>query len=149
MGCDEKKDDQSSLSEFLPGLRIELRSIGDLVPHEQVIETRIESRIEKLRGTGFYKPVVVDDHTSTILDGHHKTEASRRLGLERVVVMTVDYLMDQRVAVDVWPGCGRGQITKEEVLSMAGSRELFPSKTSRHVFTFKLPDLSIPLEDLR
>jgi hypothetical protein len=31
---------------------------------------------------------------------------------------------------------------------MAASGGLFPPKTSRHVFTFELPKLSIPLDDL-
>ena len=63
-------------------------------------------------------------------------------------MLPVDYLDDQRIAVDVWPGCGRDRITKEEVIAMAASGGLFPPKTSRHVFTFELPKLSIPLDDL-
>lgn len=134
--------------EFGPGLHVVLRDLDMLLGHEEVIEDRLGTRVEKLRWRGFYKPIIVDDATGTILDGHHKTAASRQLGLSRVAVLPVDYLGDQRIAVDVWPGCGRDRITKEEVIAMAASGGLFPPKTSRHVFTFELPKLSIPLDDL-
>ena len=94
-----------------------LADLDMLLGHEEVIEDRLGTRVEKLRWRGFYKPIIVDDATGTILDGHHKTAASRQLGLSRVAVLPVDYLGDQRIAVDVWPGCGRDRITKEEVIA--------------------------------
>jgi len=126
-----------------------LIEIGSLRDHEEVIPDNLEKRTSKLLEKGFYKPIIVDRGSLVILDGHHKWTAARLLGLERVPVMMVDYLLDESVIVGVWPDCGRESITKDEVLEMGFSEGVFPPKTSRHVFPFNIPEIRIPLEDLR
>ncbi len=84
-----------------------------------------------------------------ILDGHHKWTAAGRLGLARVPVIMVDYLDDEGVLVDVWPNCGRDSITKNEVLDMGSSGDVFPPKTSRHTLPFEIPSISVPLGELQ
>jgi hypothetical protein len=116
--------------------------------HEEVIPDNLETRTSKLLSKGFYKPIIVDRRSMVILDGHHKWTAAKSLGLARVPVILVDYLVDEGVLVDVWPGCGRESITKTEVLEMGVSGDVFPPKTSRHTLPFKIPSISIPLSDL-
>jgi len=116
--------------------------------HEEVIPDNLETRTSKLLSKGFYKPIIVDRGSMVILDGHHKWTAAKSLGLARVPVILVDYLVDEGVLVDVWPGCGRESITKTEVLEMGVSGDVFPPKTSRHTLPFKIPSISIPLSDL-
>ena len=122
---------------------------GTLKGHEEVIPDNLEKRTAKLLDRGFYKPIIVDRFSLVILDGHHKWTAARLLGLDRVPVIMVDYLLDEFVEVDVWPDCGRESITKEEVLKMGVSKGLFPPKTSRHTFPFKISAIRIPLEQLK
>ncbi len=128
--------------------KVILVEIGSLKGHEEVIPSNLSKRLSKLNNKGFYKPIIVDQGSRVILDGHHKWTAARKLGLDRVPVVMVDYL-DEEVEVDVWPGCGRNSITKEEVLEMGHSEGVFPPKTSRHSFPFEIPAILIPLEDLR
>ena len=116
--------------------------------HEEVIPDNLETRTSKLLRKGFYKPIIVDRGSMVILDGHHKWTAAKSLGLARVPVILVDYLVDEGVLVDVWPDCGRESIAKTEVLEMGVSGDLFPPKTSRHTLPFKIPSISIPLSDL-
>lgn len=116
--------------------------------HEEVIPDNLETRISKLLRKGFYKPIIVDRGSMVILDGHHKWTAAKSLGLARVPVILVDYLIDEGVLVDVWPDCGRESIVKTEVLEMGVSGDVFPPKTSRHTLPFKIPSISIPLSDL-
>ena len=116
--------------------------------HEEVIPDNLETRTSKLLRKGFYKPIIVDRGSMVILDGHHKWTAAKSLGLARVPVILVDYLVDEGVLVDVWPDCGRESITKTEVLEMGVSGDVFPPKTSRHTLPFKIPSISIPLSDL-
>ena len=116
--------------------------------HEEVIPDNLETRISKLLRKGFYKPIIVDRGSMVILDGHHKWTAAKSLGLARVPVILVDYLIDEGVLVDVWPDCGRESIAKTEVLEMGVSGDVFPPKTSRHTLPFKIPSISIPLSDL-
>ena len=116
--------------------------------HEEVIPDNLETRTSKLLRKGFYKPIIVDRGSMVILDGHHKWTAAKSLGLVRVPVILVDYLVDEGVLVDVWPDCGRESIAKTEVLEMGVSGDLFPPKTSYHTLPFKIPSISIPLSDL-
>ena len=126
-----------------------LVDIGSLKGHEEVIPDNLSKREKKLLSKGFYKPIIVDRSSMVILDGHHKWTAAGRLGLARVPVIMVDYLDDEGVLVDVWPNCGRDSITKNEVLDMGSSGDLFPPKTSRHTLPFEIPSISIPLRELR
>ena len=116
--------------------------------HEEVIPDNLKTRTSKLLRKGFYKPIIVDRGSMVILDGHHKWTAAKSLGLARVPVILVDYLIDEGVLVDVWPDCGRESIAKTEVLEMGVSGDVFPPKTSRHTLPFKIPSISIPLSDL-
>ena len=116
--------------------------------HEEVIPDNLETRTAKLLSKGFYKPIIVDRESMVILDGHHKWTAATSLGLARVPVILVDYLIDEGVLVNVWPECGKESITKTEVLEMGVSGDVFPPKTSRHTLPFKIPSISIPLSDL-
>jgi hypothetical protein len=131
-----------------PTVDIILTDIDSLRGHEEVIPDNLERRINKLLDKGFYKPIIVDRESLVILDGHHKWTAAEKLGLGRVPVVMVDYLDDFALEVGVWPDCGRDAITKEEVLTMGFSEEVFPPKTSRHLFPFRIPSINIPLEEL-
>ena len=117
--------------------------------HEEVIPDNLETRTSKLLSKGFYKPIIVDRGSMVILDGHHKWTAAKSLGLARVPVIMVDYLVDEGVLVDVWPDCGKESITKIEVLEMGVSGDVFPPKPSRHTLPFKIPSIRIPLSELK
>ena len=126
-----------------------LVEIASLRDHEEVIPDNLETRTSKLLRKGFYKPIIVDRGSMVILDGHHKWTAAKSLGLARVPVIMVDYLVDEGVLVDVWPDCGKESITKTEVLEMGVSGDVFPPKTSRHTLPFKIPSIRIPLSELK
>ena len=117
--------------------------------HEEVIPDNLETRTSKLLSKGFYKPIIVDRGSMVILDGHHKWTAAKSLGLARVPVIMVDYLIDESGLVDVWPDCGKESVTKTEVLEMGVAGDVFPPKTSRHTLPFKIPSIRIPLSELK
>jgi len=117
--------------------------------HEEVIQSNLKTRMSKLLDRGFYKPIIVDRASLVILDGHHKWTAAGLLDLDRVPVIMVEYIEDETVLVDVWPDCEMESITKEEVIKMGMSEGVFPPKTSRHSFSFSIPSIRIPLEELR
>ena len=83
------------------------------------------TRVEELLKLGYYKPIAVDDLTGTILDGYQTTAAAKRLGLDLVAVLPVDYLSDERIVGEVWPKSTRASITKAGALEMAASGECF------------------------
>lgn len=124
--------------------------ISTLKPHEQILPTRLREMVEKIqRRQSFHKPILVDKETFTILDGHHKYNAARQLGLTRVPVALVQYLKDERIIVEPWPESGLERISKEDVVAMGQSEEVYPPKSSRHTHPFTLPKLRVPLKKLR
>jgi len=126
-----------------------LAELKALKEHEEIIENNLNIRIKKIKKRGFYKPIIADVRTNVILDGHHKWNAAKEFGLSKVPTIFVDYFNDSGVQVDVWPECGKDSITKEEVIEMGLSKNVFPPKTSKHSFDFEIPSLSIPLKKLR
>jgi len=132
-------------------MHIELVPITWLKAHEEVVSNaRVNALLAvTLEWNAYTKPLLVDQVTGAILDGHHRYEVGKRLALNRLPVVMVDYLGDPSIEVDVWPGCGRFHLTKRDVIHMSLSDSVFPPKTSRHRFADDMPVCNVPLVQLR
>ncbi|CAI5735979.1 unnamed protein product [Hyaloperonospora brassicae] len=130
---------------------VQLVDLAWLKPHEQIVSWARVNGLRKatLTWDAYTEPLLVDSRTGAILDGHHRYNVALQLRLKQVPAVLVDYVGDKTIEVDVWPGCGRLQLRKEEVIAMALSSDVFPPKTSRHRLTESLPPISIPLSVLR
>ena len=130
-------------------MEIVLIQISELLPHEEIKQKKLRKLIDlvKKRG-GLYEPILVDRETKTLLDGHHRYNTALHLGLKFIPGIEVDYLEDESIQVESWPGKEEMKITKESVLSMAKSENLFPPKTSKHSFSFEYPKQFFSLEEL-
>ena len=120
-----------------------------LKPHEQVIQKKV-TQLEKItmRWNAYTKPLLVDGATGTILDGHHRFEIAKRLGLQCLPCVVVDYLEDDSIALMLWPNSDREVITKQDVIDAGMSGDLMSPKTSRHLLSDDLPPISVPLSRL-
>jgi hypothetical protein len=125
--------------------------ISWLKPHEEFVsEERVHALHEATLEWDAYKlPLLVDKASGAILDGHHRYHVGRRLGLSRLPVILVDYLNDDSINVDVWPECGLDCLSKEEVIEMSLSDNVFPPKTSKHDFVSSFESINVPLGKLR
>jgi len=105
----------------------------ELHAHEEVEEERVERLVSRIHARGvFFPPLLVDEATGVILDGHHRFEASKRLGFARIPCYCVDYLNDDNVRLESW---GDDVVfTKQDVIDMGLSDSLFPLKTTRHIY---------------
>ena len=130
-------------------MEIVLIQISELLPHEEIKQKKLRKLIDlvKKRG-GLYEPILVDRETRTLLDGHHRYNTALHLGLKFIPGIEVDYLEDESIQVESWPGKEEMKITKESVLSMAKSENLFPPKTSKHSISFEYPKQFFSLEEL-
>ena len=129
---------------------VELVEISWLKAHEQVKDKRVDKLKEMtLKWGGYTKPLLVDQVTGSILDGHHRHKVGMMLNLKRLPVILCDYINDDDIKLEIWPNRGKDTITKEEVIDMALSGELFPPKTSRHLLSDNLPPIHISLEILK
>jgi len=126
--------------------------IGWLKPHEMVVnQDRVTALVDAIGRWGAYrKPLLVDRDSGSILDGHHRYFAAQKLGLAKVPAALVDYLEDDSITVELWPGDhGVASISKQDVIDMCLSADVFPPKTSRHTFAEPLSPIFVPLEELR
>ena len=72
------------------------------------------------------------------------------LQVREVPAALVDYLEDDSISVELWPGDhGVTSISKQDVIDMCLSADVFPPKTSRHTFAEPLDPIFVPLEELR
>ena len=71
------------------------------------------------------------------------------MSLSLVPAICVDYLADENITVEIWPNSNLDSISKDEVIEMSLSGDLYPPKTSRHLFSYDVPPIFIPLENLK
>jgi hypothetical protein len=128
---------------------VTLVAIDWLKPHEEIKIRNRDKLLEMTKKWGrFTKPLLVDSASGAILDGHHRYSVALSLSLQRVPVILIDYLADDEITVDTWPGCGMADITKQDVIDMSMSDGLFPAKTSKHTIANHMPPIHILLEEL-
>lgn len=108
---------------------------------------RVRSLAEEIRlAESFYPPVLIDDATRVILDGHHRWHASALLGLVLLPCYAVDYLHDP--AIRVISRRTEVAITKDDVVAMGVSGRTYPYKTTRHVYDLPEALEPVPLQRL-
>ena len=121
-----------------------------LKPHEEIKEKARDKLLQMTqKWGGFTKPLIVDKNTGSLLDGHHRFSVANLMSLNLVPAICVDYLSDENIIVEVWPNSNLDSISKDEVIEMCLSGDLYPPKTSRHIFSYDVPPIFIPLENLK
>ena len=126
-----------------------------LRPHEQTSKGLVDQLAEEIERDGFLrKAILVDRETLTVLDGHHRIEALRKLRCRKIPCLLIDYLSPR---IEVRGGSGEKSILKEQVVEAGIRGRLMPPKTTRHLVLVggKVlhvseiePDLNVPLHDL-
>lgn len=112
------------------------------------MEARVVEVLEQFLKSGCVDyAVVADAATGTVVDGHHRLEALRRMDAELVPVHLIDY-KDPKIKVRNWRE-DEPPVTKEDVLRHAREGRLFPPKTTRHDYIRVLDPVNVPLEMLR
>tara|TARA_B100000767_G_C19756991_1_gene533379 strand:+ start:58 stop:492 length:435 start_codon:yes stop_codon:yes gene_type:complete len=128
---------------------VQLVPVEWLKPHEEIKPRNRDKLLEMTKRWGGYtKPLIVDKLTGAILDGHHRYSIAGELNLAQIPVIAVDYLTDESIEVDVWPSAAIEGLTKQQVIEMSLSDNVFPPKTSRHRIADHLPPIHVPLEVL-
>jgi hypothetical protein len=107
---------------------------------------RVTWLAKKIQTEGVWtKPVVLDREHHLVMDGQHRMEVARRLGLAVVPALIYDY-----TEVEVWSlRPGHYSVSAEEITARALCGDIYPYKTAKHRFPCgELPTLSIPVEEL-
>jgi ParB-like chromosome segregation protein Spo0J len=125
---------------------ITLIPLGELKPHEAVKEkkahqyAKFATRAKKV----LTKPILVDERTKVILDGHHRWWVLKSLGVALAPCCCVDYLGD--ATIQVLPRRPDIPVTKESVIEMGLSGGTYPHKTTKHVYAIPAMDRLVNLK---
>lgn len=118
-----------------------------LTPHEETDPKDVERLAKRLREDGTVRdPVIVDEGSRVILDGHHRFQALKRLGCSWIPCHMLDYT-DPAVRVESWTD--GTPMSKTQLVSDALQGELYPVKTSRHRTLNELPENPTAIDRLR
>ncbi|MBS9428349.1 hypothetical protein C6H64_03410 [Photorhabdus luminescens] len=126
--------------------RLELISIDIIQVTEEHIVERVNWLEEKIKQEGFWRvPLILEYSTFAIMDGHHRYEVAKRLGLKRIPSILLSYSNDN-VQVTSW----RNDfiINKEITLEYILQKKIFPHKTTKHIITPYPNEISIPISFL-
>lgn len=132
-----------------PDLRelMRLLAIGSLKHHEEIRPEHVKELFAEITNDGMVKqPIIVDQKTMIVLDGHHRTTALKNMGITKIPAFLVDY-QSEEIMVAAWR---RGErVTKEMVIEAALSGKLLPPKTSRHILSKQTMEVNVPLSKLK
>ena len=127
--------------------KVVLVNSGLLRAHERARKKHIDAIENEIKRDGFVShPVLVDENTMIVLDGHHRLAALKRMGMSYVPVSFVDY-NSPSIKVTSWRKGER--ITKKKVREAGLSGKLLRIKTSRHLYSRKAIAMNVDLKDLK
>ncbi|OIP97409.1 hypothetical protein AUK40_03315 [Candidatus Wirthbacteria bacterium CG2_30_54_11] len=137
-------------------LDVELCDVRILKTHEEINPDRFVELKAKIEKDGFWThPIVIDHDHGVVLDGHHRFEIAKALGLRRIPVILVDYFGS---GIEVCQRRSDIPVSKESVIRQAKAKQNYPHKTTKHTCVINgencpiihmAPEIRIPLSDLR
>ena len=120
---------------------------GELRPTEGVEPRRACALIHQIATANIWtRAILIEATTKAVMDGHHRLNAARSLGLARVPCIRLSY-GDPRLRLLCWRE--DFLVTPEVVLASARTGTPLPPRTSRHLLTPSPGSLRIPLDLLR
>lgn len=115
--------------------------------HEKIIQSHVIELLNQIKADGYISdPIIVDKNTMIILDGHHRFNVIKKLGLTASPVHFVDY-KNKEIQVTAWRE-ESGKITKKHVVKAGLSGKLLEPKTSKHFIPQRPTGLRILLSKL-
>lgn len=90
------------------------------------------------------KPLCVERQHFLVMDGQHRMEAARDLGLRYVPCVLFPY-----EDVEIWSLRKNCEVTHALVIQKSLAGDIYPYKTVKHRFPIEIPAMKTPLQQLR
>jgi hypothetical protein len=112
---------------------IEYIEVSRIHPHEETDPQNLLKTIAALSDPTILArhPIHVDRETLVILDGHHRHAACLELRIDLIPCIFVNYLSDE---IELLARRNDVSVSKDDVIRRALSGDLYPAKSTKHVF---------------
>lgn len=132
--------------ELLVEPSVELVAVAGLRHIEGFSQRRVEWLKAKILREGIWnKPLALCDRHALVMDGQHRMEVARALGLRRVPAICYSY-----ASVTVWSlRPEKYTFDWRTVTQRALAGDIYPYKTVKHAFPIPLPSCCFTLDELR
>ena len=122
---------------------LQLIDLVELSETEEHDPSRVKELAKKIVNLGKWTlPVAVEYSSLFIMDGHHRFNAGKSIGLKRIPCYLLDY-SSSGISLKSWRP--DWDIKVSDVFKLIKSGKKFPKKTTRHLFDPPLDEVSIPL----
>ncbi len=99
---------------------------------------------ESILKLGFWTiPITIEYSTFGIMDGHHRFNAAKKLGLKRIPCILMDY---EKSGVILQSWRPEISVSVRDMFLMISKGKKYPYKTTRHIFNPSIQEVNIPLE---
>ena len=101
-----------------------------LYPHERIIDKNKNILKEKFinsHGIFFISSIIICNESGLIIDGHHRYNALKELGLSKIPVTKINYKSKKIKTSE------KNDICKNLIIKKALSKDLFKPKSTRHL----------------
>ena len=120
-----------------------LLDLVKLIETEEHDRSNVKDLTKKILKLGKWTlPIAVEYSSLSIMDGHHRFNAGKSIGLKRIPCYLLDY-SSSGVSLKSWRA--DWDIKVSDVFKLIESGKKFPKKTTRHLFDPPLNEVSIPL----
>ncbi len=109
---------------------VSYENVNLLYPHERIIDKNKNVLKEKFinsHGIFFISSIIICNESGLIIDGHHRYNALKELGLSKIPVTKVNY-KSKKIKTSK-----KNDICKKLIIKKAVSKELFKPKSTRHL----------------
>ena len=126
--------------------KLELIDLKDIIETEEHLHDRVIWLKDKIVEEKIWRiPLILEKKTLAIMDGHHRFNVAKLIGLSKVPAILLSYEQGH-VALTSWRD--DIYIDKNIIFDFISERKLFPHKTTRHIITPNPEELEIPLSFL-
>ncbi|MFC0804487.1 ParB N-terminal domain-containing protein [Ensifer sp. P24N7] len=121
--------------------------VSQLRPTERINIDRAHTLAKMIAENGRWtRPILVEQHHSVIMDGHHRHFCATALKLSFVPCVLLSY-DDPNLHVSYWSD--PTPVCVEQIIQAGLTGDLLNFKTTRHTLQVALPTCSVALDDLR
>lgn len=115
-----------------------------LLDIEEYIPERKDALKEKILKDGLWtRPIIIEKNYNLVLDGHHRFNIAKELGMTQIPAVLVDYKN-----IEIWSLKNSEKVNKELVIAKAKVGNIYPNKTVKHKFEFKVPSCKYNIAEL-